>query len=605
MATASGRRVAKSTAIAPNAVDRRPADVRLRPAVAAHNTDIADRFERYAVLLEIDGANPFRVRAYRNAARTIENLPRDVGTIIAEGGDLDDLPGIGKDLAGKIAEISATGRFHDLEELEKRLPAALVDLTRIPGLGPKRVKTLFDSFKITSLADLAAVVRAGRLHMVRGFGPKIEKSIREAAERQIPSEQRLKLFTVEPVAMALIAYLEQIPGVEKVAAAGSFRRRKETVGDLDILAVCRNGSRAIARFLAYGEVAQIVSQGTTRATVRLHSGLQIDLRVVAQKSYGSALLYFTGSKAHNIALRALGMKRGLKLNEYGVYRKNEWIAGKTEKDVYACLQLAYIEPELRENQGELEAAAEGRLPHLVTLADIKGDLHVHTDASDGNSTLEEMAAAAQESGYEYLAITDHSKRLGITHGLDAARLRKQMASIDRLNARLKGLHVLKSAEVDILSDGTLDLGDDILRDLDLVVAAVHSKFDLDSERQTERIIRAMDNPYVTIIAHPTGRLIGEREPCAIDIERLMKAAVERNCALEVNAQPSRLDLTDAHCRMAKEFGAKLAISTDAHSAETLEFMRFGVDQARRGWLEAADVANTRSLGELRRLLRRH
>ncbi len=603
MATASGRRVAKSGTIARQAVDHRPVDGCLRPA--AHNADIADRFERYAVLLEIDGASPFRVRAYRNAARTIENLSRDVGAIVAEGGDLDDLPGIGKDLAAKITEISATGRFHDLEEIEKRLPAALVDLTRIPGLGPKRVKTLFDSFKIASLADLVAVVRAGRLHMVRGFGPKIEQSIREAAERHIPSERRLQRSAVESVAAALVEYLEKNPGVEKATVAGSFRRRKETVGDLDILAVCHNGSRAIAHFLAFGEVAEIVSQGTTRATARLLSGLQVDLRIVAQKSYGSALVYFTGSKAHNIALRTLGMKRGFKLNEYGVYRGTEWIAGRTERDVYACMQLAYIEPELRENQGELEAAAEGRLPLLVSLADIKGDLHAHTDASDGNSTLEEMAAAALERGYEYLAITDHSKRLGISHGLDAARLRKQMASIDRLNARLKGLHVLKSAEVDILSDGTLDVDNDILCDLDLVVAAVHSKFDLDSERQTERIIRAMDSPYVNVIAHPTGRLIDEREPYAMDIERLMNAAVERNCALEVNAQPSRLDLSDVHCRMAKELGAKMVISSDAHSAETLGFMRFGVDQARRGWLEATDVANTRSLDALRRLLKRH
>lgn len=605
MATASGRRAEKTTARIPAVMGHDRLRHRAKPPTAVHNSDIADRLDRYAVLLEIDGASPFRVRAYHNAARTIENLPREVSVILKEGGDLDDLPGIGKDLAGKITEISSEGRFPDLENIEKRLPATLVDLTRIQGLGPKRVKTLYDAFKVKSLEDLGAVVRAGRLHMVRGFGPKIEKSIREATERKNSSEQRLKLHAAEPVAAALLAYLRQIPGVEAATVTGSFRRRRETVGDLDIVATCRRGAHAIAQFVKFDEVSEIISQGPTRATVRLVSGLQVDLRVVAQKSYGAALVYFTGSKAHNIALRARAIKRGLKLNEYGLFRDTDWISGRTEKDIYAGVGLAYIEPELREDRGEIDAAAAGRLPHLIALSDVKGDLHAHTDASDGNSTLEEMAAAAQERRYKYLAITDHSKRLGVAHGLDAQRLRKQMASIDRLNARLKGLCVLKSAEVDILPDGTLDLGDGVLQELDLVVAAVHSKFDLDLQQQTDRIIRAMDNPYVNIIAHPTGRLIAEREPYQIDMERLMKAARARNCCLEINAQPSRLDLSDTFCRMAKDMGVKLVISTDAHSAETLDFMRFGVDQARRGWLEAADVVNTRGLAELRRLLKRH
>lgn len=604
MATASGRRAEKATAQISAAMGKGRLRRTAKMPAATHNSDIAERLDRYAVLLEIDGASPFRVRAYHNAARTIENLPREVSSILREGGDLDDLPGIGKDLAGKITEISSAGRFPELEDIEKRLPATLVDLTRIQGLGPKRVKTLYDAFKVKSLEDLGAVVRAGRLHMVRGFGPKIEKSIREATERKSSSQHRLKLQAAEPIAAALLDYLKQIPGIEAAMVTGSFRRRRETVGDLDVVATCRKGAHAIAQFVKFGEVSEIIAQGPTRATVHLSSGLQVDMRVVAQKSYGAALVYFTGSKAHNIALRARAIKRGLKLNEYGIFRDNDWISGRTESDVYAGVGLPFIEPELREDHGEIDAAAAGRLPNLITLSDIKGDLHVHTDASDGNSTLEEMAVAAQECGYKYLAITDHSKRLGVAHGLDAQRLRKQMGSIDRLNTRLKGLCVLKSTEVDILTDGTLDLDDDVLKDLDIVVAAIHTKFDLDPQRQTDRIIRAMDNPHVNIIAHPTGRLISEREPYEVDMERLMNAARARNCCLEVNAQPSRLDLSDTYCRMAKDLGVKLVISTDAHSAETLAFMRFGVDQARRGWLEAADVANTRGLSDLRRLLKR-
>lgn len=599
MSTATGRRVDSAGA------KRRYANsLSHGKGPAAHNAQIAEQFGRYATLLEIDGANSFRIRAYRNAARTIENLPRDVGAMLAQGEDLDDLPGIGKDLAGKIAEIASTGHFHDLDDLEGRLPPALVDLTHVPGLGPKRIKTLYDAFHVKSMGDLSSVVRSGRLHMVRGFGPKIEKAILEATAHHAPAEQRMKLASADQTVAALLSYLKEIPGADKVVVAGSYRRRKETIGDLDVLVTATNRAKIITGFVEFPEVGEIVSQGTTRATVRLQSGLQVDLRVVASESYGAALVYFTGSKAHNIALRLRGQKRGLKINEYGVFRGADRVAGHTEKDVYASVDLPYIEPELRENTGELEAAAEGRLPCLLTLADIRGDLHAHTDASDGESTLEEMVRAARELGYEYLAITDHTKRLGIAHGLDAGRLRKQMASIDRLNGRIRNLRVLKSAEVDILPDGSLDLGNDILRDLDLVVAAVHSKFDLDRARQTERLIRAMDNPCVKIVAHPTGRLIGEREPYAVDVQQLFKAAAERGCALEVNAQPSRLDLSDAYCRMAKELRVKLVISTDAHSAETLAFMRFGVDQARRGWLEARDVVNTRPLAQMIRLLKR-
>jgi DNA polymerase (family 10) len=569
-----------------------------------HNAEIADLFDRFALLLEIEGANPFRVRAYHNAARTIENLPRDINMMLGEGADLTELPGIGEDLAHKITEMATTGRFAELEAIKRRLPSALTDLAEIPGLGPQRIKTLFRKLKIKSLKEVATAAQAGRLQKLPGFGPKIEQNILKAVERHISSERRTKLMTAEQIASPLVRYLEAVPGVAKVTVAGSYRRRKDTVGDIDILVTSSNSAKPIEAFVTYGEVSVIMAQGTTRATIRLKSGLQVDLRVVPERSYGAALVYFTGSKAHNIALRAMGMKRGLKFNEYGVFKGKKWLAGQTEKEVYAKVGLPYIEPELRENQGELEAALAGHLPRLIATKDIKGDLHVHTDASDGEDTIEDMAAAAKKLGYEYLAITDHSKRMGIVHGLDAKRLVKQIAQIDRLNASLRGIHILKSTEVDILADGSLALEDEVLRELDLVVAAVHSKFDLDAQRQTDRIIHAMDNHYVNIIAHPSGRLLGEREAYQLDMKRLIKAALDRGCYLEVNGQPSRLDLTDVHCRMAKEMGLKVAISTDAHTADTLAYMRYGIDQARRGWLEKDDVLNTRDFGALRKLLKR-
>jgi len=574
------------------------------PAVKIHNAEIANLLNRYGVLLEMEGDNPFRVRAYHNAARTIENLPRDVNQMLAEGADLSELPAVGKDLAGKIAAICASGRFDALEKIKKKLPAGVADLTEIPGLGPKRVKAIFKTLKIKSLEELGEAARAGRLRALPRFGEKLEKSIQEALQHRAEREQRWRLATAEQVVAPLLRHLETARGVERVAVAGSYRRRKETVGDIDILVSATDGTDVIERFTRYSEVDAVTAKGETRATVRFTSGLQVDLRVVPSRSYGSALLYFTGSKSHNIALRAMGMKKGLKINEYGAFKGSRWIAGETEADVYAKIGLPYIEPELRENQGELEAARKGSLPHLVTLKDIKGDLHAHTDASDGQQGLETMADAAQARGYAYLAISDHTEHVGIVHGLDAKRLKKQMAEIDRLNARRRDFRLLKSAEVDILADGTLAADPGMLAELDFVVAAIHTKLDLDGKAQTERLIRAMDNPRVNIIAHPTGRLLGAREPIALDMKRLMKAAVERGCHLEVNAQPTRLDLSDAHCRMAKAMGLKLAVSTDAHTADTLDYMRFGIDQARRGWIEPDDVVNTRETMQLLKLLKR-
>ena len=568
-----------------------------------HNAEIAGFFGRYATLLEIKGANPFRIRAYRNAARTIENLPRDVSVMLREGYDLAELPGIGDDLAGKISNIVEREKFSELEKIEKQMPAGLVDLTAIPGLGPKRVKTLFDKLKVRSSDDLGKAVRAGKLKGVRGFGPKFEQSILKALGHPV-GEKRVLLATAEHIAEPLIQYLEAIPGVVSVTAAGSYRRRRETVGDLDILVACQHAEPVVAHFTAYEEVSKTLSHGTTKASVLLKSGLQVDLRVVPKRSAGAALVYFTGSKAHNIALRAIGRKRGLKFNEYGVFRGKKWLAGETEADVYAQVGLPAIPPELREAQGEIEAARAGHLPKLITLADIKGDLHLHTKASDGEATICDMADAAKALGYTYIAISDHASRIGIVHGLDAKRLARQMAEIDRLNAKLHGFRVLKSAEVDIRPDGSLALDDGILAELDVVTASIHAKFDLEQAAQTERLIRAMDHPHVNIIGHPTGRLLGEREAYPLDMKRLLAAAKERGCFVELNAQPTRLDLCDVHVHLAKDMGARVAISTDAHSPATLNYMRYGIDQARRGWLEPDDVINTRSLPALLKLLKR-
>jgi DNA polymerase (family 10) len=569
-----------------------------------HNRDVAEIFDRMADLLEIQGANPFRVRAYRNAARTVGDLPRSVADMIAEEEDLSELPGIGKDLAGKIGEIVRTGSLAALEELTREVPAGLAELTALPGLGPKRVKVLHDELGVSDLEDLQRIALKQRIRELRGFGAKTEERILRALRRRTQTERRHRLAEVEEIAQMLVAYLRSVTGVKQVVVAGSYRRRKETVGDLDILVTCRKDSPVMERFVEYDEVEEVVAQGTTRSTVLLRSGLQVDVRVVAEASYGAALHYFTGSKAHNIAIRQMGVRKKLKINEYGVFKGTRRIAGRTEEEVFAQVGLPYIEPELRENQGEIEAALKKRLPKIVTLEDIRGDLHSHTKATDGKYSARQMAEAAKALGYEYLAVTDHSKRVTVAHGLDQKRLRKQMAEIDRLNAQLRGIVLLKGIEVDVLEDGSLDLDDGVLAELDVVVGSIHSKLNLTRDQQTERIIRAMDNRHVSIFAHPTGRLIGERDPYDIDLERVMDAALERGCYLELNAHPSRLDLNDVSCRMAKEKGLKVAISTDAHTTTGLETIRFGIDQARRGWLEPDDVLNTRSLRKLRKLLKR-
>jgi DNA polymerase (family 10) len=569
-----------------------------------HNTEVAEMFSRLAELLEIQGANPFRIRAYRKAAQTIEGLPHSVTSMLTEGADLSELPGIGKDLATKIQEIVETGHLALLDQVSSQLPGQLAELAKIPTLGPKRVKMLYDILGIQDLKGLAKAARAGKIRQLHGFGTKTEEKILAETVQRSSGEKRIKLHTAEEFAEPIIDFLQGLKGVKDAIVAGSYRRRKETIGDLDILVASADGTSIMNRFVAYEEVEKIVSKGTTRATVILRSGLQVDLRVVPEESYGAALQYFTGSKAHNIAVRSLAVKKGLKINEYGVFRGETRIAGRTEEEVYAQVGLPYFEPELRENWGEVEAGLHHALPDLVTINDIRGDLHSHSKATDGHFTIKEMAQFAQEKGYDYLAICDHSQHVTIAHGLDAKRLEAQIEEIDRLNQQLHHFTILKGAEVDILENGSLDLPNDILGRLDLTVCAVHYKFNLSRRKQTERIIRAMDNPYFNILAHPTGRLLNEREPYDLDMEQTMAAALERGCFLEVNAQPVRLDLTDLHCKMAKDMGVKVAISTDAHRTTDLEFMRFGVGQARRGWLEPTDIINTQPLNKLKRLFQR-
>ena len=569
-----------------------------------HNHDITEIFEKVADLLEIEGANPFRVRAYRNAARVVGGLTQSLVDLAARGEDLTGLPGVGQDLAGKIREIIKTGGLGLLEELEARTPPALALRMNVGGLGPKRVHILHEKLGITTTEDLKAAAQAGKIKELKGFGPKIEQLVLQGLAQFAATEKRYKLVTVEPVADALLKHLKAVAGVVEAIVAGSYRRRKETVGDLDILATCEEAFRVMDAFTAYEDVSKVIAKGDTKSAVILRNGLQVDLRVVPQESYGAALHYFTGSKAHNIAVRHLGVQRGLKINEYGVFRGEARVAGQTEAEVFAAVDLPFIEPELREDWGEITAAQEGRLPKLITLADLRGDLHAHTKATDGRNTLEEMAQAALARGYEYLAITNHSKRVSMAHGHDAKNLAAEMAEIDRLNAKLQGIVLLKAIEMDILEDGSLDLPDEILKELDLTVCAVHYHFNLSQEAQTARILRAMDNPNFNILAHPSGRLIHRREPYDVDMERLMRAAKERGCFMELDSQPDRLDLIDIHCKLAKDLGVKVSISTDAHSTADLGFMRWGIGQARRGWLEATDVLNTRPWPELKQLLKR-
>ncbi len=575
--------------------------------MTVHNREIAAAFARIADLLEIRGDNPFRVRAYREAARVLEDMTEPVERMVKDGADLTRIKGIGKDLAEKIKAFVETGRLEYLEKLESEIPASLLELMKIPDLGPRRVAVIHKELGIETVEELRAAIETGKISSLKGFGEKSEQKIFHALS-EIPNKKnhRMLLADVAASASSFQKYLEEQPGVERVSLAGSYRRGKETVGDLDILVICREGfeETVMASFVRFGEVARVLSRGTTKSAVVLRSTLQVDLRIVERSSYGSAMHYFTGSRAHNIAIRKLAVQNKYKINEYGVFEEGKKIAGETESGLYEAMGLRYIAPELRENLGEVEAARENRLPRLIGISDIRGDLHMHTTRTDGRNTLAEMAAAARDLGYEYIAITEHSRKVAMAGGLDESGLRQYMAVIDAENEKIDGITILKGIEVDILPGGELDLPDSVLRDLDIVVGSVHYQQRFPVRQQTERVIRAMDNPHLQILGHPTGRLLNRREPMDIDLERIIEAAKERDVIIELNAQPDRLDLPHNYCKLAAEIGVPIAVSTDAHSTENLLRMKNGITEARRGWLTRQDVINTRPLAEMTGMLRR-
>ena len=569
-----------------------------------HNTDIAELFRKIADLLAIEGENKFRIRAYRNAAQTIDGLSKNVAEMIDRGEDLSKLSGIGDDLADKIETFVDTGSLPQLEKLEKKIPVELVKLMKIRGLGAKRVRALYEKLNIRSVEDLSKAAEEGEISNLEGFGKKTEQAIMDEIGRLDTSGKRTMIFKASEIAHSLIDYLEEIDGVKELVVAGSYRRGKETVGDLDILIVTKRGVNASEHFVEYEDIKKVLSRGESKSSVLLDSGMQVDLRSVPAVSFGAALLYFTGSKAHNISLRKIAQKKSWKVNEYGLFDGDDRIAGRTEKQIYEKLGLEHIDPELREDRGEIEAARKGSLPDLITRKDVRGDLHVHTNRTDGHYSLEQMAEAAKKRNLDYIAITDHSKHVSVTGGLDADALAEQIDEIEEKRSKIEGIDILTGIEVDILEDGSLDLPDEILKKLDVVVCSIHSKFGLSKKKQTERVLKAMDNDLFQIFGHPTGRMIGTREPYDIDIEKVLRRAKERGCFMELNAHPERLDLDDAHCKTAKDMGVKIAISTDAHHTDDFDFLEYGVKQARRGWLEANDVINTFSPKRLRKILKK-
>jgi DNA polymerase (family X) len=571
------------------------------------NVEIARILIKYADLLEIQGEDLFRVLAYRNAARTIESLSQPIAQLIESGTDLQKLklPGIGKSMSEHLEEIVKTGTLQALKQLRKNLPATLDELLEIEGLGPKRTRQLYEKLQISSIKQLEQALDSGKLESLRGFGQKSVEKIRQAIQNLAKRPKRFKLLDADQLVRPLIEHLNKVGGIEQLEVAGSYRRRMETVGDLDILAACENAAAVMQRFQTYPEVERVVAAGTTRGTVMFRSGLQVDLRVLPRRCYGAALHYFTGSKAHNIAVRKLGVERGLRISEYGVFQvpkgkkveevgveEGERIGGAREEDVFRAVNMDWVPPELRDDRGEIQAAQKHKLPHLIGRDHIRGDLHMHSKWTDGKSTVMQMVRACKERGYQYCAITDHSKSVRVAGGLSAEDFKKQREEIEEAREKVRGITVFTGCEVDILPDGSLDLPDPVLEQLDVIVAAVHSKMDMTQSEMTKRVLKALSHPAVNILAHPTGRLINQREPFAIDLEEVFHAAKEANVAIELNAQPDRLDVNDVHAFRAREIGVKIAINTDAHSTEQLRFMSYGVDQARRGWLEKRHVLNT-------------
>ena len=562
------------------------------------NEDVAKVLDEIADMLDVAGDNVFRVRAYRNAAQSIRDQAVPVADLTQE--QIDAIPGIGADLAVKIRTIVETGDHPMRRELEAKFPPQLLELRKIPGLGPKRLKLLIDRLNIRSREDLEKAVNSARLSEITGLGPKLEQRIRESLQhREAGAGDRIRYADAARIAAQLTAYMRKCAAIGNLDVAGSFRRRRETVGDLDIVISAVDSAAVMKHFVAYNGVSQVAESGETKASVLLKDRLQVDLRAVPPKSFGAALMYFTGSKAHNLHLRRIAQGRGLLLNEYGLFRGSSAIAGRSEEEIYRALKLSLIPPELREDRGEIEASAAGKLPKLIERKNLRGDLHTHSLYTDGRASIEEMARQARDNGLEYIAITDHSRRLAMARGLDPDRLREQRREIDRIRRRLSGITLLQGIEVDILDDGSLDLPADSLGELDWVVASVHYNLEQSSAEMTRRIVKAIRNPNVDVIGHPSDRLLGRREPIKFDFGEILNVAREEGCALEVNSQPERLDLTDTACIAAKRAGVKVVISSDAHSTRDLDLLEYGINQARRGWIEKDDVLNTRPLKNLR------
>ncbi|MBV8202384.1 MAG: DNA polymerase III, partial [Acidobacteria bacterium] len=573
-----------------------------------------------------------RIRAYRNAVRTVEVQTRPLDRMVAEGTPLTDLPAIGKEMAGHIRELVTTGTLAFRDRLIALVPRSLVELMRLPGVGAKKARRLWEELRIGSVDELEAAARAGRIAALAGFGEKTQAKILAGIADYRQHAHRMLLAESERYVEPLVGYLSACPQLARLEVAGSYRRRLETIGDVDLLAPAHEPAPVMAHLLAYPQVDQVLMSGETRSTIGLGNGLQVDLRVVPPDCYGAALVYFTGSKEHNVKLRRRGIERGLRISEYGVFKLpaggapagsapaaasgpagapvaagqdgGTWIAGREEADVYAAVGLAWIPPELREDHGEIEAAAAGRLPRLIEVADLRGDLQMHSTWSDGRNTLEEMVAGCAAHGYEYMAITDHSKALAMVNGLDARRLKLQWLEIDAIRARHPEIQLLRAMEIDILADGSLDLEDEMLAGLDLVVVSIHSRFELPAEQQTARVLRALEHPEVNILAHPTGRLINRRKPIALDMAAVLTRAAELGVAVELNASPDRLDLRDSHLLLARELGCRIVISTDAHRVAELGTMRHGVEQARRAGLEPRHVLNTLGYREFLRAIAR-
>ncbi|MEW4451860.1 DNA polymerase/3'-5' exonuclease PolX [Bremerella sp. JC817] len=575
-----------------------------------NNAQIAAKFEMLADLLEFQGANSFRIRAYRNAARTIESLSQQISDIIEDGSQkLTDLEGIGKDLAEKCQGLVETGKLPQLEELQKKIPQSVLAMLRIPGLGPKKAAVIYKELGIATLDELKQACIEERVRALKGFGAKTEQTILNGIDLAATAEDRVFWARADQLVQRLRKHLESVDGVEQLSFAGSYRRGKETVGDIDILTVADSPTAAMDRLGEFPDLDEVIARGETKMSIRLVNNMQVDLRVVPAKSYGAALQYFTGSKEHNVKVRGIAKQLGMKINEYGVFKIEEdgsetYLAGETEKDVYAALDLPWFPPELRENREEFKLAETG-FPELITVEDIVGDMHMHTDATDGLNTLEEMIEAAIAKGYQYIAITDHSKRVSMANGLDAERLLAQWKEIDKLRSKYEGkIEVLKGLECDILEQGGMDLPDEVLEQGDWIIASVHYGQNQPKQQITDRIIGALENPNIAIVAHPTGRLINKREAYEVDLEAVFQCAKENRKFVELNANPARLDLNDIQCHAAKLRGIPIGINSDAHKIDGLDVMRYGMMQARRAGLTKQDVVNTKPWKEIRKLLGR-